>query len=213
MKKTLHSMLFTMAAGFFVFCGSAATAQDPAESALEPVRAAMEQQDYRRAAREASQLARRSGNSVVAEQARQLSISANLALRNAGHKVSDRCHAFLDKHAGRLLILTDEDTYYRSFELKCGADFTVPSGEFQVGAKLGYPNLELNGVLYKRGAAGNTLGSRWIELRPPEGSPVTGLHGEAPLAPDEEQLFFRLKNSDINEIFLLLSEGSRVSIK
>lgn len=213
MKKTLHSMLFTMAAGFFVFCGFTAVAQDPAESALEPARTAMELQDYRTAAREASKVSRISGSSAVAEQARQLSISANLALRNAGQKVSDRFHALLDKHTGRLLILTDEDTYYRSFEFKCGADFTVPSGEFLVGAKLGYPNLELNGVLYKRGTAGNTLGSRWIELRTPEGIPVAGLHGEAPLAPDEEQLFFRLKNSDINEIFLLLSEGSRVSIK
>lgn len=197
----------------FLLCGTAVSAQS-ADSALMPAKTAMEQKDYRTAAKEAANVFFFSGDSKVAEEAMRLSIRANTAIRDAGGKVSETWSAELDKQAKRLLVLTSDRTIYRCFSFQCGEDFSVPSGEFQVGPKLGYPNFELNGVFYKTGSAGNTLGSRWIELRNAEGVPATGIHGEAPLAGDDaEQLFFRLKNSDINELFVLLNEGSKVLVK
>ncbi len=181
-------------------------------SPLEPAKAAMERKDYRTAAREATKIFFFSGSSDTAAEALNLSITANAELHKTGSDGS--WSAELDKTAGRLLVLTGEQTISRCFSIQCGEEFSVPSGEFLVGAKLAYPNLELNGVLHKRGSDGNTLGSRWIELRDADGIPAAGIHGEAPLAGDgAEQLFFRMKNSDVNELFVLLKEGSRVLVR
>ena len=114
-----------------------------------------------------------------------------------------------------VLLLLEKGTICRRFEITLGKGFSVPSGDFKVGAKLGYPNYELNGTLYKLGAVGNTLGSRWIELKNAEGVPVSGICGESMIKPEraEKPLFFQLKNADINEIFGLLAEGSEVKVK
>lgn len=211
MKIYFHMPRFMLAV--FLLTGAfALSAQNGSASALEPARIAMLQEDYRTAAKEASKLYFLSSDSAVAEEALNLSISANLAIRNAGGKVSDSFSLRINKAAKRLLVLTAEDTIYRSFELECGADFSVPSGTFTVGTKLAYPNYELNGQFYKFNRPGNTLGSRWLELRNAEGTPVSGIHGEAPQTAESEHLFFRLKNSDINEIFVLLSEGGTVLV-
>ncbi len=128
--------------------------------------------------------------------------------------VAEKLSFELDKQTKQLIVLTSEGAVHCSFTFQCGEDFSVPSGEFTVGAKLGYPNLELNGVFHKAMSAGNTLGSRWVELLNAEGVPVTGIHGEAPLAgKDAIQLFFSLKNSDMNVLFGLLNEGCKVLIK
>ena len=114
-----------------------------------------------------------------------------------------------------VLLLFEKGTICRRFDISLGKGFSVPAGEFKVGAKLGYPNYELNGTFYKMGTAGNTLGSRWIELKNAEGVPVSGICGESMLKPEraEKPLFFSLKNTDINEIFGLLAEGSEVKVK
>lgn len=211
MKIYFHMPRFMLAV--FLLTGAfALSAQNGAASALEPARIAILQEDYRTAAKEASKLYFASSDPAVAEEALQLSISANLAIRNAGNKVSDSFSIRIDKASKRLLVLTKEETVYRSFDVECGADFSVPSGSFTVGPKLAYPNFELNGQFYKFNQPGNTLGSRWIELRNEEGTPVSGIHGEAPRTAESEHLFFRLKNSDINEIFVLLSEGGTVLV-
>lgn len=211
MKICFHVPHFLFAA-FLLISAFALSAQNGSASALEPARIAMLQEDYRTAAKEASKLYFLSFDSAVAEEALKLSISANLAIRNAGGKVSDSFSLRINKAAKRLLVLTAEETIYRSFELECGADFSVPSGTFTVGTKLAYPNYELNGQFYKFNRPGNTLGSRWLELRNAEGTPVSGIHGEAPQTAESEHLFFCLKNSDINEIFVLLSEGGTVLV-
>ncbi|HBJ96859.1 MAG TPA: hypothetical protein DDZ11_10785 [Lentisphaeria bacterium] len=211
MKICFHIPHFLFAA-FLLTSALALSAQNGAASALEQVRIAMLQEDYRTAAKEASKLYFLTSDSAVAEEALNLSVSANLAIRNAGGKVSESFSIRISKAAKRLLLLTAEGTICRSFELECGADFSVPSGDFTVGTKLAYPNYELNGQFYKFNRPGNTLGSRWIELRNAEGTPVSGIHGEAPQTAESEHLFFRLKNSDINEIFVLLSEGGTVLV-
>ena len=135
MKICFHVPHFLFAA-FLLISAFALSAQNGSASALEPARIAMLQEDYRTAAKEASKLYFLSSDSAVAEEALKLSISANLAIRNAGGKVSDSFSLRINKAAKRLLVLTAEETIYRSFELECGADFSVPSGTFTVGTKL-----------------------------------------------------------------------------
>lgn len=143
-----------------------------------------------------------------------LSISANAAAKNSGVRFNGPWSIRILKEE-KVLLLFEKGTVCRRFEIALGVDFSVPSGRFKVGAKLGYPNYELNGVLYKMGAAGNTLGSRWIELKNADGVPVSGICGESMVKSEtlEEPLFFSLKNADINEIFGLLAEGSDVEVK
>lgn len=144
----------------------------------------------------------------------ELSISANAAARNSGVPFRGPWSVLILKEEGMLLLL-EKGTICRRFPLSLGKEFSVPAGDFKVGAKLGYPNYELNGTLYKVGAVGNTLGSRWIELKNAEGTPVSGICGESMLKPEqaEKPLFFCLKNADINEIFGLLAEGCEVKVK
>ncbi len=144
----------------------------------------------------------------------ELSISANAAAKNSGIPFKGPWSVQILKEEG-VLLLFERGTICRRFDLSLGKGFSVPSGEFKVGAKLGYPNYELNGTLYKMGSVGNTLGSRWIELRNADGIPVSGICGESTLKPEraEKPLFFSLKNADINEIFGLLAEGSEVKVK
>ena len=133
----------------------------------------------------------------------ELSISANAAARNSGVPFRGPWSGLILKEEGMLLLL-EKGTICRRFPLSLGKEFSVPEGDFKVGAKLGYPNYELNGTLYKVGAVGNT-----------EGTPVSGICGESMLKPEqaEKPLFFCLKNADINEIFGLLAEGCEVKVK
>lgn len=212
MKTTgFRNMCRFLLAGTLLMCAGQLAAQNAA-SDLASARAAMERKDYRTAARMATKVYFLSGTPDEANEALKLSIAANAAIPDADQEKNRS--AELNKTTGLLLVLTGEQTIFRCFKFQCGRDFSVPSGEFLVGPKLAYPNFELNGVLYKTGAEGNTLGSRWIELRDADGIPAAGIHGEAPLAgEDAEQLFFRMKNSDVNELFGLLKEGSRVLVR
>ena len=78
MKIYFHMPRFMLAV--FLLTGAfALSAQNGAASALEPARIAILQEDYRTAAKEASKLYFASSDPAVAEEALQLSISANLA--------------------------------------------------------------------------------------------------------------------------------------
>lgn len=144
----------------------------------------------------------------------ELSISANAAAKNSGVPFKGPWSVQILKEEG-VLLLFEKGTICRRFEISLGKGFSVPAGDFKVGAKLGYPNYELNGTLYKVGVVGNTLGSRWIELKNAEGVPVSGICGESMQKQEqaEKPLFFQMKNADINEIFGLLAEGSEIKVK
>ncbi len=115
---------------------------------------------------------------------------------------------FLEK---RELVLTVNGRYAGRFAIAVGDDASGVSGSFIVQSKTRTPTYHDGNRAYSPGDPGNPLGDCLINL-----DRGIGLHGTSSpqdLARDGGPGWFRLSNQDINDLYAILSVGSRIVIQ
>lgn len=106
------------------------------------------------------------------------------------------------------LTLKQKEEVFKVYRCSTGAGGITPAGEFRIVSRLKDPVWK--GVV-PPGSPENPLGSRWLGFDMPE----YGIHGTSrpeTIGQPVTKGCVRLLNSDVEELFVLLPEGTRVTI-
>ena len=116
-------------------------------------------------------------------------------------------------------VLTLNDRFFKRYEIGIGKPAHVPSGTYSVRSKVKNPAYRLPGggeVAF--GHPQNILGTRWVSLTATGATPETkrlGLHGTwnvSALGRPSEAGLIRFRNADIEELCVLLPDGTAVNV-
>jgi lipoprotein-anchoring transpeptidase ErfK/SrfK len=111
----------------------------------------------------------------------------------------------------RKLALMEENRVVKIYDVAVGAPASPsPSGEFQITERLENPTYYSPGVVIEPGA-GNPLGTRWMGLNS-KGLGIHGTNSPDSIGHNASHGCIRLRNRDIEELFVRLKVGDRVSL-
>jgi hypothetical protein len=111
----------------------------------------------------------------------------------------------------RKLALMEENRVVKIYDVAVGAPASPsPSGEFQITERLENPTYYSPGVVIEPGA-GNPLGTRWMGLSS-KGFGIHGTNSPDSIGHNASHGCIRLRNRDIEELFVRLKVGDRVSL-
>ena len=116
----------------------------------------------------------------------------------------------VDKSQNTLILKTDEEIM-KTYIVSTGKNNSTPTGNFKITNKLINPTWFKAGAVVPAGSPENILGTRWLGLN----LPGYGLHGTSEpqsLGKQVTQGCVRLSNSDIEELYILIPEGTEVTI-
>jgi lipoprotein-anchoring transpeptidase ErfK/SrfK len=111
----------------------------------------------------------------------------------------------------RKLALMEENRVVKIYDVAVGAPASPsPSGEFQITERLENPTYYSPGVVIEPGA-GNPLGTRWMSLNI-KGFGIHGTNSPDSIGHNASHGCIRLRNRDVEELFVRLKVGDRVSV-
>ena len=111
----------------------------------------------------------------------------------------------------RKLALMEENRVVKIYEVAVGAPSSQsPSGEFQIAERLENPTYYSPGVVIEPGA-GNPLGTRWMGLDI-KGFGIHGTNSPDSIGYNASHGCIRLRNGEVEELFVRLKVGDRVSV-
>src|SRR5215469_10979923 len=111
----------------------------------------------------------------------------------------------------RKLALMEENRVVKIYDVAVGAPSSQsPSGEFQIAERLENPTYYSPGVVIEPGA-GNPLGTRWMGLNI-KGFGIHGTNSPDSIGHNASHGCIRLRNRDVEELFVRLKVGDRVSV-
>lgn len=113
-----------------------------------------------------------------------------------------------------ILLLKQSDDVFKAYRVSTGANNSTPVGTFKIKDKI------INPVWYKPGASQpilpedpeNILGTRWMGF---DTAPRYGIHGTkdpASIGTQVTQGCVRMLNSEVEELFTIIPEGTEVNI-
>lgn len=113
----------------------------------------------------------------------------------------------------KILMLKAGGEIFKTYKVATGKDSKpTPVGTFTVTSKIVDPPwYQLNGKMIPAGDPANQLGSRWLGLS----KPSYGIHGTidpSSIGQDATEGCVRMKNSDVEELFSIVPEGTEVVI-
>lgn len=113
----------------------------------------------------------------------------------------------------KILMLKADGEIFKTYKIATGKENKpTPVGTFTVTSKIVDPPwYQLNGKMIPAGDPANQLGSRWLGLS----KPSYGIHGTidpASIGQDVTEGCVRMKNSDVEELFSIVPEGTEVVI-
>ena len=113
----------------------------------------------------------------------------------------------------KILILKADGQIFKTYKVATGKEKTpTPVGTFTITSKIVDPPwYKLNGKMIPAGDPANQLGSRWLGLS----KPSYGIHGTidpASIGQNATEGCVRMKNSDVEELFSIVPEGTEVAI-
>lgn len=113
----------------------------------------------------------------------------------------------------KILMLKTDGEIFKTYKIATGKEKTpTPVGTFTITSKIVDPPwYKLNGKMIPSGDPANQLGSRWLGLS----KPSYGIHGTidpASIGQDATEGCVRMKNSDVEELFSIVPEGTEVVI-
>ncbi len=118
------------------------------------------------------------------------------------------------------LLLTLNGKFFKRYRVGTGKYDTTPKGEFVISDRIKEPVWwRPDGKTIPYGDPENILGTHWLALKATGQTPDVrgyGIHGtwdEASIGKDESAGCVRLKNTDVEELFLLLPIGTPVTIR
>jgi lipoprotein-anchoring transpeptidase ErfK/SrfK len=111
----------------------------------------------------------------------------------------------------RKLALMEENRVVKIYDVAVGAPASPsPSGEFQITERLENPTYYSPGVVIEPGA-GNPLGTRWMGLDI-KGFGIHGTNSPDSIGYNASHGCIRLRNGEVEELFVRLKVGDRVSV-
>lgn len=116
----------------------------------------------------------------------------------------------VDKSQNTLLLKSDEEII-KTYVVSTGVNNCTPVGNFKITTKLANPTWFKTGVVAEPGSPENILGSRWLGLN----LPSYGIHGTTDpqsLGKQVTQGCIRMSNSDAEELYTIVPEGTEVTI-
>lgn len=113
----------------------------------------------------------------------------------------------------KILMLKADGEIFKTYRVATGKENKpTPVGAFTINTKIVDPPwYQLNGKMIPAGDPANQLGSRWLGLS----KPSYGIHGTidpASIGQDVTEGCVRMKNSDVEELFSIVPEGTEVVI-
>jgi hypothetical protein len=118
------------------------------------------------------------------------------------------------------LLLTLDDTFFKRYAVGAGKEGETPLGTFSIQRKTERPSWWLpDGREIPYGDPKNILGSRWMALVATGSTPPLtgyGIHGtwdNTGIGRASSQGCIRMRNSDVEELFMLVVEGTPVVIR
>jgi lipoprotein-anchoring transpeptidase ErfK/SrfK len=109
------------------------------------------------------------------------------------------------------LTLKEADEVIRIYNVSTGKNNCTPVGEFTIVNKLKNPVHYKKGEIVPAESPDNVLGSRWMGLS----APTYGIHGtidEATLGQQITEGCVRMRNSEVEELYIIVPVGTKVTI-
>lgn len=139
-------------------------------------------------------------------------ISGSLIRVGQKLKISKTRFSIIVDKSQNILTLKSDDTIFKTYRISTGKDSSTPVGKFKIMNKIIDPSwYPPTGGVIPPGDSRNVLGSRWMGLS----SPSYGIHGTT----DPESIgksvtegCVRMKNSDVEELYSIVPEGTEVEI-
>lgn len=110
-----------------------------------------------------------------------------------------------------ILILKSDEEIIKIYTVSTGANNCTPAGSFKIVNKLANPTWFKAGAVVEAGSPENILGSRWMGIN----VPGYGIHGTTQpdkLGQQVTQGCVRMANSDVEELYAIVPEGTSVEI-
>lgn len=111
-----------------------------------------------------------------------------------------------------ILVLKANDQVFKVYPVGTGKEGSTPIGEFKITSKLAEPTwYHPDGGVIPYGEEGNLLGTRWMGIN----SPGYGIHGTwepNSVGKQSSAGCVRLRNSDVEELFKIVTIGTKVTI-
>ncbi|MDI6758307.1 MAG: L,D-transpeptidase family protein [Candidatus Omnitrophota bacterium] len=117
---------------------------------------------------------------------------------------------FVDK-SQNLLMLKFQEEILKTYIVSTGKDNSTPIGSFKIINKLIHPTWFKAGAVIPAGSEENVLGTRWLGFN----LPGYGIHGTTEpqnLGKQVTQGCVRMANSDVEELYTIVPEGTEVII-
>lgn len=117
----------------------------------------------------------------------------------------------VDKSQNTLLLKTKDEEIIKTYVVATGVNNSTPVGTFKIINKLINPTWFKAGAVVASGSPENILGSRWLGFD----LPGYGIHGTTEpqsLGRQITQGCVRMSNSDIEELYAIVPEGTEVTI-
>lgn len=117
----------------------------------------------------------------------------------------------IDK-SSNVLYLKLNDKLLKRYRVATGTENGTPAGEFTITSKLENPTWYKAGAVIPPGAPENSLGTRWLGFD----YPGYGIHGTTEPQTIGKQVTsgcVRLVNEQVEELYIIVPEGTKVTIK
>ena len=110
-----------------------------------------------------------------------------------------------------ILILKSNDQIIKTYVVSTGINNSTPAGKFKIVNKLIDPPWFRPGIVVPPGSPDNILGSRWMGFDL-ESYGIHGTNDNQSLGKQITQGCIRMSNSDVEELFALVSTGTEITI-
>lgn len=126
-------------------------------------------------------------------------------------KVWNTPFSLLIDKSQNILILKNDEEIFKTYIISTGSNNSTPVGNFKIVSKLENPVWFKTGTVVPPGSPENLLGTRWIGFNL-TGYGIHGTNEPQSLGKQATQGCVRMANSDVEEIYTILSEGTEVTI-
>lgn len=121
----------------------------------------------------------------------------------------------VDKSDYKMTLLLN-DHYVKQYDIGTGKNDKTPVGEFEIAEKMIEPTWYSGDGVYPYGTPENVLGTRWIGFKDKPGYYGFGIHGTADpesIGKSESNGCVRLRNEDVEELFVFVTDKTKVVIQ
>jgi lipoprotein-anchoring transpeptidase ErfK/SrfK len=126
-------------------------------------------------------------------------------------KVWDAPFSVVVDKSQNILILKSDEEIIKTYQVSTGINNSTPTGNFKIVNKLINPTWFKAGAIVPSGSPDNVLGARWLGFDL-VGYGIHGTNDPQSLGKQVTQGCVRMSNSDVEELYTLVPEGTEVTV-